>query len=135
MQHWYSYHSEKTMGHTYASAGGLSMYLTQASKKLESGDIIWVVEGNNNSPKLFFLVDCFKYVDAELPPFAPSYSRFAIRILGRHSLLRHPILLNHADKWFSDLHGRFITKQKFFHRLEKEPELVEGLCTASGIRF
>lgn len=135
MQHWYSYHSEKTMGHTYASAGGSGMYLSRAPKKLEAGDIVWVVEGDIRNPKRFSLVDCFEYSNTELPPFAPSYSRFVIRILGHHSLLRSPMPLNRADKWFFDLHSRFITKQKFFNRLEEEPELVKGLCTASGIRF
>jgi hypothetical protein len=135
MKHWYSYHSEKTMGHTYGSTGRSAMYLTRAQKKLEVGDIIWVVEGNIRIPARFSLVDCFKYDDAEFPPFAPSYSKFVIRILGYNSLLPSPVPLNRADKWFFTLHGRFITKQKFFSCLEEEPELVEGLCTASGIKF
>ena len=135
MRHWYSYHSEKTMGHTYASTGSSSMYLSRVPQKLEADDIIWVIEGDNRTPKRFSLVDCFEYSDTEFPPFAPSYSRFAIRILGHHSLLKGPVLLNRADKWFFDLHGGFITKQKFFSCLEGEPGLIAGLCTASGIKF
>ena len=135
MQHWYSYHSEKTMGHTYASAGCPGMYLSRAPKKLEVGDIVWVVEGGLRTPVRFSLVDCFEYSDAKLPPFAPSYSKFAIQILGHHSLLRTSIPFNRTEKWFAELHARFITKQKFFNRLEGEPAIVEGLCSASGIKF
>lgn len=135
MKHWYSYHSEKTMGHTYASTGRSSMYLSRAPKKLEVGDFVWVIEGDIRTPTRFSLVDCFEYIDAEFPPFAPSYSRFGIRIFGYHSLLRSPVPLNRADKWFFALHSRFITKQKFFSCLEEEPELVEGLCTVSDIKF
>jgi hypothetical protein len=135
VKHWYSYHSEKTMGHTYASAGGSGTYLSRTPTKLDAGDIVWVIEGDIRTPTRFSLVDCFAYSDAEFPPFVPLYSRFAIRILGHHSLLRSPVPLNRADRWFFALHGRFITKQKFFSCLEEEPELVEGLCTVSAVKF
>jgi hypothetical protein len=78
VKHWYTYHSEKTMGHTYASAGASGIYLSRTPTKLDVGDIISIVEGDIRTPKRFSLVDCFAYSDAEFPPFVRSYSKFAI---------------------------------------------------------
>jgi hypothetical protein len=132
LQHWYSYHSEKTMGYPYAAVGRSGMYSTKTLSKLCNGDVIWVIEG----PTKFALVDCFMYSDTEYPPFASGYSKFKIRVLGNHSLLRgSSYSLNLADKWFAELHSRFITKQNFFNLLTTEPEIIEGLCHVSGIKF
>lgn len=123
------------MGYPYARVGGSAMYLTRRPSKLESGDVVWVIEGDLRSPTRFSLVDCFEFSDHEDPPFAPAYAKFAVRILGHRSILRSASPLNRADKWFADLHSRFITKQKFFTSLAAEPEIVEGLCNFSGVKF
>jgi len=135
LQHWYGYHSEKTMGYPYAKVGSSAMYLRRPQTRLEIGDVVWVVEGVLGRPTRFGLVDCFRYSDAEHPPFAPGYSRFTVRILGHRSLLKASSPLNLADKWFFELHSRFITKQKFFNSLAAEPEIVDGLCSISGVKF
>jgi len=134
LKHWYGYHSEKTMGYPYAKVGRSAMYVTRPPSKLCIGDHIWVVEGDQHTPTRFTLVDCFVYSDAAHPPFDPSYSRFGIRILGTHSILRSPIPLNRADRWFAELHSRFITKQKFFHQITSEREIVNGLCSTISIK-
>lgn len=111
------------------------MYLTRFPSKLAKGDIIWVIEGDLRTPTRFTLADCFEYFDAKHPPFAVAYKRFTIRILGSHSLLRSSSALNRADEWFFKLHSHFITKQKFFNSLAVEPEIVDGLCHISDVKF
>lgn len=120
------------MRYPYAAVGLSGMYSTKTLSRLCNGDVIWVVEG----PTKFALVDCFQYSDTEYPPFASDYSKFEIRVLGNHSLLggsSYP--LNVADKWFAELHSRFITKQKFFNLLTTELEIIEGLRLLSGIKL
>lgn len=123
------------MGYPYAKVGGSAMYVTRPPSKLVMNDVVWVIEGDHRNPTRFTLVDCFEYSDAEHPPFAPAYTKFGIRILGNRSLLRSTAPLNRADKWFSELHSRFITKQKFFSPLTPEPEIVKGLLCISGIKL
>lgn len=133
MNHWYAYHSEKTMGHTYASVGASTMYMRREPSALEAGDLIWVIEGDLRSPTRFTLVDCFEFSDVEYPPFKQSYQKFAVRITGHRSLLMTPSPLNRADAWFADLHGRFITKQRFFNQLNSDPHIIEGLASIGGV--
>jgi hypothetical protein len=135
VQHWYGYHSEKTMGYAYDTAGGSAMYIKRPPAKLVMNDIVWVVEGDLRNPTRFALVDCFEYTYAEYPPFAPAFTKFGLRVLGTRSLLSGTVPLNRAERWFSELHSRFITKQKFFNSLISEPEIVDGLLRISGIKL
>lgn len=134
MQHWYVYHSTETMGHGYASTGSSSVYSTTLQPKLCFGDVIWVVEGDMSSPRQFALVDCFKHENTKYPPFANGYDGFKLRILGK-SLLKTPVPLQKEEEWFAHLHKNYITKQRFFRRLNDEPFVVAGLMKASGIEF
>jgi len=135
LQHWYSYHSQKVMSYPYPKVGRSGMYSGKSLSKLCKDDVIWVVEGDLGKPTTFTLVDCFKYSDTEYPPFAPDYSKFNKRVLGDKSLLSGSYSLNLADKWFAELHSRFIRKRKFFNLLTPEPGIIEGLCHVSGIKF
>jgi hypothetical protein len=133
MQHWYAYHSEKTMGHVYSSLPGSRMYVTQVPKQLEVGDWIWVIEGDARPTRRYTLVDCFEIAEIDRGPFGGAFARFGGKAVGQSSRLRFPAGLNRADAWFADLHGQFITKQKFFSRLADRPDIVKGLELAGGM--
>lgn len=132
MQNWYVYHSTEKMGHSYAASDPSSVYSTTLQPKLCFGDVIWVVEGDKNSPRQFALADCFRYKDTKYPPFESGYDAFKLRLMGI-SLLQKPVPLRKEDEWFSNLHKKCITKQRFFERLSDEA--VAGLQKASGIEF
>lgn len=134
MQHWYVYHSAETMGHSYASTGSSSVYISKAQPKLCFGDVIWVVEGDTSTPRNFALVDCFHYEDTKYPPFASSYKGFQLQVLGT-SVLKAPIPMLKDDEWFSQLHAKYITKQRFFERLANAPQIIAGLQKVSGIEL
>lgn len=123
------------MGHSYASTAKPGMYLTINPSKLLPGDIIWVIEGRNSTPTEFALVDCFTFTDPEHPPFPPKYEKFTLRVSGRSFLLSAPVALSKSSAWFSELHARFITKQRFFNSLAAEPDIVKGLSDASGVKL
>jgi hypothetical protein len=121
------------MRRPYGTAHNSGIYLTRHRAKLLAGDLIWVIEGDTSTPTAFSLVDCFRYELVEHPPFAPEYSRFSVRVAGTSLLARGRIALDKAESWFSELHGRFITKQRFFSLLLSEPKIVNGLRIASGV--
>jgi hypothetical protein len=127
MTDWLVYHSQKTMNHSYASLGTSVVYSKLQQKKLCFGDRIWVVEGSTDIPTRYTLVDCFRYADTEYPPFLPPYNGFAVRILGKGSLLPSPIPLDMTDDWQLEIRDRFLTKQRFFVSLAAEPQLVAAL--------
>jgi hypothetical protein len=133
MTHWYVYHSQKTMGHSYASLGRSIVYSTKKQTKLCLGDVIWVVEGSANTPVSFALADCFKVTETDIPPFPFEYKAFELKAAGDKSLLPAQIALTTESTWFNDLHERFITKQRFFQSLSAEPGILTGLVATSGI--
>jgi len=131
--HWYVYHSRNAMRHTYASLGRSLVYSTKRQTKLCLGHYVWVIEGTESNPAAFSLVDCFKVTETDIPPFPPGYDQFQLKAAGDKSLLSGEIPLDAATGWFKDLHGRYITKQKFFHNLREEPAILEGLRATSGV--
>ncbi len=135
MQHWYIYHSVKTMRHDYATLGISAVYSKNNQPKLCLHDIIWVVEGSIEKPTQFRLVDCFQYSSNEYPPFSGDYAEFKLRILGKESLLKDTVLLDTKVEWFSKLHKNYITKRKFFCLLSSEPDVIKGFQDASSVRF
>jgi len=133
VQHWYAYHSDKVMKHTYASVKASQIYLTKYHP-IELDDVVWVIEGDLKKPACFRLADCFRYRFIRYPLFPIGYEKFKFKISDHHSLLAHEILIDKAEAWFSTLHSKYITKQKFFHSLRSEPSIVNGLCHISGIK-
>lgn len=133
MQHWYGYHSEKTMGQPYSISDGSRIYIKTGFKQLGEGDWIWIVEGDHRTPTRYSLVDCFAVTEIDNGPFAGDRARFAAVAKGQTSRLRFPVGLNRADEWFAELHGTFITKQRFFSRLTDHPHLIAALKKASAI--
>jgi hypothetical protein len=133
MQHWYAFHSDKTMKHTYASVAASQMYVTRPPAFLTLGDFIWVVEGDLSKPMNFQLADCFKVERTRLPPFSAGYERFALKLEGTRSLLARPLALSKSEPWFARLHANYITKRKFFNPLFSEPAVLRGLLKASGV--
>ena len=128
--HWYGYHSQKAMGRSY---GGPGMYLSKLPSSLSMGDLIWVVEGDTSTPIEFALVDCFQYEVSESPAPDAAVSRFSVRVTGSSLLGSRRILLDKTWPWFIDLHGRYITKQRFFNSLASEAEIVNGLKEVAGL--
>lgn len=120
------------MRHTYASVKASQMYLTK-NYSIELDDVVWVIEGDLKKPAHFRLADCFRYMFIKYPPFPAGSGKFKFKISSRHSLLAHEILIDKAAPWFSMLHSKYITKQKFFHSLDQEPLIVNGLRDVSGI--
>ncbi len=127
MTDWLVYHSQKTVGHSYASLARSVGYSRKPQTKLCFGDRIWVVEGSTDIPTRYTLVDCFRYADTEYPPFLPPYNGFAVRILGTESLLAKPVPLDMAADWQEEIRDRFLTKQRFFVSLAAEPVVIAGL--------
>jgi hypothetical protein len=120
------------MGYEYSSLGSSSVYSTTLQNKLCFGDMIWVVEGDASNPTNFRLVDCFKNKSQEYPPFPRDYSKFKLKVIGAHSLLNGPIVLNKDQEWFSELHAKFITKRKFFALLPSN--IVNGLISFANLK-
>jgi len=133
--HWYVYHSQKTMKRSYASLGMPAVYSTKSQPKLCGGDTVWVIEGNTANPVQFELADCFRVSAAECGPFPGDLAGFKARAVGSSSLLSTAIPLSNTVIWFSELHRRYITKQKFFCSLGDEPEIVAGLLSSSAVRL
>ena len=127
MTDWLVYHSQKTVGHSYASLGRPVAYSRKPQTKLCFGDRIWIVEGSTDIPTRYTLVDCFRYADTEYPPFLPPWNGFAVRILGTESLLAAPVPLDMSADWQAEIRDRFLTKQRFFVSLAAEPQVIEGL--------
>jgi hypothetical protein len=127
LQHWYVYHSTKTMKCDYASLGESAAYSTSERRKLCLRDVIWVIEG----PGDFALVDCFRYEDADYKPLPAPFQRFKLKAKGNSSYLGDPKPLHTEMDWFHDLHSRYITKQKFFSLIE--PNHIHGLLEESGV--
>ena len=50
MTDWLVYHSQKTMGHSYASLARHAVYSRSQQRKLCLNDWIWVVEGSTDIP-------------------------------------------------------------------------------------
>lgn len=132
MNDWYFYHSAKTMGHSYASMGTSTVYRKSIPSKICYKDRIWVVEGDVSNPRKFYLVDCFEFVEIKHKPFSEPYSKFEFQIIGT-SLFKAPILLNKDDEWFSILHNKYITKQRFFCPISNMEPILEGLRKIASI--
>jgi hypothetical protein len=131
--HWYVYHSQKSMGHTYAELGAPVVFSTKNQPKLCHGDTVWVVEGDLSTPIDYAIVDCFAVQGTDMPPFPGSYSEFKLKVIGERSLLPKPIALDKSAPWFSELRDRFITKQRFFCSLEDHRQIQEDFAAASGV--
>ena len=127
MNHWLVYHSQKTMGHSYASLAEHAAYSKSEQRKLCFGDWIWVVEGSTDIPTRYTLVDCFRYSDTAYPPFLGPYNGFAVHVIGTESRLAAPVPLDMVDDWQTHIRDRFLTKQRFFVKLSAEPQVVAGL--------
>lgn len=132
MTDWLVYHSQKTVGHSYASLARSVASSRKPQTKLCFGDVIWVVEGSTDIPTRYTLVDCFRYADTEYPPFLPPYNGYAVRILGTESLLAQPVPLDMTADWQQEIRDRFLTKQRFFVSLAAEPLVVAGLKALGG---
>lgn len=132
MTDWIAYHSQKTVGHSYASVSRHSVYSKTTQKKLCFGDVIWVIEGSNDIPTQYTLVDCFRYAETEYPPFLPPYDGFETRIIGKESLLAKPVALDMTVDWQVAIRDRFLTKHRFFVSLGGEAEIVAGLQALAG---
>lgn len=133
MKHWYVYHSQNAMGHSYASLGEPAVFLTSEKSKLCLRDLIWVIEGDRDTPCNYHIADCFRYEDTDYPPFAGAYSDFKRKVKGGDSFLSAAVPIHLELPWFKELHGRFITKQRFCASLADEPTIVEGLMNDSGV--
>ncbi|MFC1560720.1 hypothetical protein ACFL3W_02135 [Pseudomonadota bacterium] len=133
MKHWYVYHSQKTMGHSYESMAESAVYSTKQQPKLCIGDIIWVVEGNNNQPTGFSIADCFKHSRADYPSPYGAYSKYKLKVEGKSLLKNKNIGLEKHVPWFDQLHKGYITKQKFFVQIDNQKEVVKGLIDVSGV--
>ena len=126
MADWYFYHSQNTMGQTYHISGESAVYSKLENKKLCFGDRIWVIEGDLGQPVRFSLVDCFIYAENIHPPFSSPFYGFRIKYRGE-SLKPPEVRLNKSDSpWFSQLHSKYITKQRFFERII-DVEILDGL--------
>jgi hypothetical protein len=134
MQHWYAYHSDVTMKHTYASLCVSQMYVTSLKPSLFLGDVIWVVESDESKPaKKFRLADCFRVTKTLRPPFPAGYGKFVLKLEGVPLPFASPLQLCKGDPWFEILHRKYITKQKFFNKLDSEPVVVNGFLLASRV--
>lgn len=133
MNHWYVYHSKKTMGHSYESLGESAVYSATEQPKLCIGDVVWVVEGGDSDPMTFSLVDCFRYTAAAYPPFSADYMRFKMKVAGSSLLGGRRVLLDNSFDWFRDLHTKYITKQRFFVRLHNDESIQKGLLDVSTV--
>lgn len=133
MNHWYVYHSQKTMRHSYKSLGESVVYSTKQQPKLGIGDMIWVIEGDMSKPTEFSLVDCFRYSEADQPSQYGDYSNYKLKIEGQSLLKNRNISLNKSIPWFGNLHNSYITKQKFFVQINSEKEIIKGLFNVSNI--
>ena len=132
MTDWLVYHSQKTMGHSYASLARHAVYSRSQQRKLCLNDWIWVVEGSTDIPTRYTLVDCFQYADTEYPPFRAPYNGFAVNIIGKESRLAAPAPLEMTEDWQTHIRDRFLTKQRFFVNLAAEPQVVAGLQAQLG---
>ncbi|WP_273455872.1 hypothetical protein [Nevskia ramosa] len=135
MQHWYVYHSQKTMKRPYSFAVGSAVFSTKNQPKLCNGDIVWVVDGDLAEPSQFKLADCFRVEATEIAPLPIGYEQFKVKASASSSLLLEPAKLGIDLKWFELLHARYITKQRFFHSLSNEPEILDGLRRISGVKI
>lgn len=135
MQHWYVYHSRKTMGHSYQSRGEPAVYSRTDQPSLCFNDLLWVIEGSLDSSTEFSLVDCFQYKDTKYAPFTNEYFEFKVKFLGDISLLSQTHMLNDDSDGFRRLHSKFLTKQRFFNRLNDHPVIISYLELISGIKI
>lgn len=126
MQHWYVFHSKTKMRCSYSSLGETAAYSSRKQPKLLLGDVIWIVEG----PGEFQLVDCFVHSNTDYPPLQHPFAEFALKAKGS-SLLKSEMPLDDSFSWFKELRTRFITKQRFFARIEAQ--VVDGLIKVSGV--
>lgn len=126
--HWYVYHSRKTMGHPYIGLPGPVVYSSKLQPKLCLGDTVWVIEGDESTPVNYTLVDKFFVSSTDTPSPVGPYARFKLKVCGAKGLLTAGVPLISDMQWFSSLHGRYITKQRFFASLATEPDIERGLC-------
>jgi hypothetical protein len=126
MQHWYVYHSKATMGCDYKALDEAGAYSKKKQSTLLLGDAIWVVEG----PGEFALVDCFLHTSTDYRPLSYPFGDFELKAKGA-SLIKGAIPLDASLPWFKELHSRYITKQRFFERVEGP--IVAGFQSLSGV--
>jgi len=119
------------MGHPYSTLKECAVYSKTEQKKLCFGDTIWVIQGGLDTPTDFTLVDYFKVQDFDHPPFKGAYRDFALKVLGESLLPKAVALDASLGSWFSELHGKYLSKQRFFSAL-KEDEILLGLRACSG---
>lgn len=133
MRHWYVYHSQKTVKNTYSSLAESTVFSKSNRRDLCIGDIIWVVEGDLSNPVNFTLVDCFSYKNCDYPPFSAEFSDFKFKFFGISLFSHSAISLDKSIPWFSGLHSKYLSKQKFFNNIAAEPDVISGLLDVSGI--
>lgn len=121
------------MGHAYSELGAPMVFSTKNQPRLCHGDAIWVIEGDEDNPTNYSIVDCFLVKGTEIPPFPGKYSEFKVKAFGDHSLLSSPVSLSPSVQWFADLRDRFITKRRFFSSLQDHPQIQDGLLSTSGV--
>jgi hypothetical protein len=88
---------------------------------------VWVVEGDESTPVNYTLVDKFVVASTDTPSPVGSYAPFKLKVSGGKSLLTTATPLTPEVQWFSSLHRKYITKQRFFESLGTEPDIERGL--------
>lgn len=121
------------MEHSYEAVPGSAVYSFKQQPKLCIGDIIWVIEGDNNQPANFSIADCFRHTGTDYPSRFGAYSKFKLKVEGTSLLVNGSIALEKSSPWFRYLHKNYITKQRFFVQIENEKEIVAGLIELSGV--
>ncbi|WP_426360359.1 hypothetical protein ACPUVO_09140 [Pseudocolwellia sp. HL-MZ19] len=131
MRHWYVYHSQKTMKATYLSLAESSAYSKSNRRELCLGDIIWVIEGDQDNPTNFSIADCFKYTESDYPSPHGPFSDFKLKISGSSLLKIGGLTLDKSMPWFDVLHSKYLSKQKSFNNITDENDIVNGLFDVS----
>ncbi len=126
------------MGRRYGQPAVNRVLSTVIRKKLCFNDRIWVVEGIGRSPKRYMLAASFIYADTYYRPlpheaFGVVDERFECAYSGPGECYNEKLQLDPDSlPWFSDLHSRYIKKQRFFDDISGSPEIVYGLKQLTG---
>lgn len=112
-QHWLAYHQAHSEENPFPYAAlGQSIVYMKEEFRLNSGDIIWMIQGEKISSKetLYTLVDCFTVHAKSILPAIVS-DKFIYAYTGRKSLLTLAIEWDKSNQDWQLIHQKFLTKR------------------------
>ena len=135
MRHFVGYHNPTRMGYSaFTDPNPFSFYTSKTLRDV-IGDVVWVVTGQGEGRKTFYL-SCWFVIDEIRPS---DDAEFGYVVSGKNGGLCDPVPVLNEEQWFSEFLRKMANFSLGFNEI-RDPEIIEafrvlaedGNCPQSG---